>query len=403
MPVCPSRCLFLLALLLGGAAAARAEGADDLRLSASLGQVRDSNLFRLPSGIDTVPLIGRSSAAETIGITSLGATYQRSYSLQRVEFDVRVTDYRYQNFDYLGFLAKNYRAAWNWSYTPHLYGLLRATRDQSLNSFVDFRGFNRRNVRTDTGTDFDATYELDARWRLKGGLFRDARSNSLPITGESDYRLTGLQAGVQYVMPSGSSASYRLRSTDGSYTTRRSIPSAGFYDTDFTQTDNVLAATWAISRATHAEFTFGHRSRSHPNYPQRNFDGFLGSANLNWSYSGKSGIVAGWTRELGTFETGDFNYSQTDRFSIGPVWQLSPKATVRLQLEHAVRDFKGTPTGIVTARRRDTTNDASVSIDWEPYRFLLLSASLQNSRRSSTAPGLGFSANVVNFSAQFTY
>ena len=316
---------------------------------------------------------------------------------------MRLTDYRYQNFNYLSFLAKNYRAAWNWSYTPHIYGLLRTTRDQSLNSFVDFRGFNQRNLRTDDATDFDATYELDARWRLKGGLSRTTRSNSQPVNGEADYRNSALHMGVQYVMPSGSSAGYRLRSTDGTYTTRRVVPNPGFYDSDFTQTDNILSATWAISRDTRAEFSVGHRSRSYPNYPQRNFNDFLGSAQFNWSISGKSGIVAGWTRELGTFETADFNFTQTDRFSIGPVWQISPKTTVRAQFEHAVRDFKGTPTGFVTAQRRDTTNDTSISVSWEPYRFLLMSASLQNSRRSSSAPGLGYNSNSINLNAQFTY
>lgn len=403
MPLCRCQRLFVLALALGSAAGAWAEGADDLRLSAGLGVVHDSNLFRLPSGINTVPLIGRASAAETIRLTTLGATYQRSYSLQKVELDVHLTDYRYQNFDYLSFLATNYRAAWNWSYTPHLYGLLRTTRNESLNSFVDYRGFNQRNLRSDTDTDVDATYELDARWRLKGAVSRNSRTNSQQITGESDYRLTALQAGVQYVMPSGSSAGYRLRSTDGTYTTRRVIPNAGFFDTDFTQVDNVLSATWAISRDTRAEFSLGHRSRSHPNYPQRDFNDFLGSARLNWALSGKTGISAGWARELGTFETADFNFTQTDRFSIGPVWQIGPKTTVRAQFEHAIRDFKGTPTGFATAQRRDTTNDTSISVDWEPYRFLLLSASLQNSRRSSTAPGLGYNSNAININAQFTY
>jgi exopolysaccharide biosynthesis operon protein EpsL len=403
MPVCRFLRLIVLALTLGGTAAAWAEGADDLHFTASLGQVHDSNLFRLPSNIDTVPLIGRSSSAETINITALGANYQRSYSLQRVELDVRVTDYRYQNFDYLSFMATNYRAAWNWSYTPHFYGLLRTTRDESLNSFVDFRGLNQRNLRSDTATNFDATYELDARWRLKGALSRSARSNSEPLTGEADYRSLALQAGAQYVLPSGSSAGYRIRATNGTYTTRRTIPSAGFFDTEFTQTDNILNATWAVSRDTQAEFTFGLRSRSHPNYPQRDFNNVIGSATVNWAYSGKTGLTAGWTREAGAFETADFNFSQTDRFSIGPVWQISPKTTVRLRLEHAIREFKGAPAGFVTAQRRDTTNDASVSVDWEPYRFLLLSASLQNSRRSSTAPGFGFKSNVLNVNAQFTY
>jgi hypothetical protein len=76
---------------------------------------------------------------------------------------------------------------------------------------------------------------------------------------------------------------------------------------------------------------------------------------------------------------------------------------VQLQLAHAVRDFKGTPFGVVSAQRRDTTNDASLSVNWEPYRFVLLSASLQSARRSSTAAGLDYNSNTINLNAQFTY
>ena len=399
----PCRGHFLLALAVGWSTAAWAEGADDLKLSASIGQIRDSNVFRLPSNINLLPLIGRSSAAETINTTALGLNYQRSYSLQKVEFDVSVTDYRYRNFGYLSFLATNYRAAWDWSYTPHLYGKLSTSREQSLNSYTDFRGFNQRNVRQEARTGFDATYELDARWRLKAGLSRTSLENSQLISGIADYNQNTIDAGVQYVMPSGSWARYRIASSNGDYTSNRGIPSPGFYDVGFSQTDNELRANWAISRKTSAEFMLGQRNRSYPNYPQRDFSGTTGSANLRWSYSAKSALVAGWTRELGAFETTDFNYSQTDRFSIGPIWQLGAKTTVQLQLAHAIRDFKGTPFGVVSAQRRDTTNDASLSVNWEPYRFLLMSASLQNSRRSSTAAGLDYNSNTVNINAQFTY
>ena len=85
------------------------------------------------------------------------------------------------------------------------------------------------------------------------------------------------------------------------------------------------------------------------------------------------------------------------------MWQASPKAAVRVQLAHAVRDFRGTPTGLVTLQRRDITRDASLSFDWQPYTFLSLSASLQNARRTSSVPGLDYSSNMVNLSAQFTY
>lgn len=404
MPVRHRHSLLILLALLGlPVSGAWAEGADDLKLSAAVGLVHDSNLFRVPSNINLLPLIGRSSPSETIAITALGLNYKRAYSLQKVDLELRVTDYRYRNFDYLSFLATNYRAAWDWSYTPHIYGRIHTDREQSLNSFVDFRGFNQQNVRNESSTGFDATYELDSRWRLRGALSHNTLKNSELVTGQANYRQTVLEAGARYVLPSGSWAGYRLRSSDGNYTSNRAIPSPGRFDIGFTQLDNELRANWAISRKTGAEFMLGQRQRRHPNYPQRNFSGMTGSATFNWNYSAKAGLTAGWARELGSYETVDFNYSQTDRFSIGPVWQVGPKATLALQLAHAVRDFSGTPFGVVTAQRRDTTNDASLSFNWEPYRFLLLSASLQNSRRSSTAPGLGYSSNMINLSAQFTY
>ncbi len=403
MPPTHRHPLTLLAILLATAGNAWAEGGQDLQFRASVGLANDSNLFRLPASANAQALIGRSSAAETVRITSLGVNYNKAYSLQRVELDVAVVKYSYQNFSYLDFSALNYRGAWRWSYTPHLRGNLSTSRDQRLNSFIDFRGFNVRNERVTTNTRLDGNYELDANWRLLGGLTQSALKNSLQITSEADYRLTTLDGGVRYVLASGSSAGYTLRSSDGTYTTNRVIPSPGFFDDRFTQTDNELLATWAISRDTSADFRAGQRSRSYPNYPQRNFGGFTGAANINWTYSPKAGLAAGWAREINAFETTNTNFSQTDRFSVGPVWQVSPKAAVRVQLAHEVRDFGGSPSGLARLQRRDVTRDASVSMDWQPTKYLSLSASLQNAKRSSSLAGFDYSSNAINVSAQFTY
>ena len=393
----------LLASLLATAGCAWAEGAQDLQLRATVGAARDSNLFRLPANANPQALIGRSSTTETVGITTLGLGYNKAYSLQRLELDLSMVKYDYQNFSFLDYTALNYRGALRWSYTPRLRGSLSTSREQTLNSYDDFRGFNVRNERVNTNTRLDGGYELGANWRLLAGLAHSARNNSLQIASESDSRQISVDAGVRYVLASGSSMGYTLRTADGRYTSNRPIPSAGSFDDRFSQTDNELLVTWAISRDTSADFRAGYRSRRHPTYPQRNYDGGTGAATINWAYSPRLGLAAGWTREIGSFETADFNFSQTDRFSIGPVWQASPKAAVRVQLAHAVRDFRGTPTGLVTLQRRDITRDASLSFDWQPYTFLSLSASLQNARRTSSVPGLDYSSNMVNLSAQFTY
>ena len=195
--------LALLSVALSASTSAWAEGADDLRLRASIGLLHDSNLFRLPSNANTQALIGRASAAETINITALGLNYNKAYSLQRVEFDLSYTDYRYQTFNYLDFAAINYRGAWRWSYTPHLHGNLSTSRNQTLNSFADFQGFNQRNVRIDSDTRADAEYELDANWRLLGGLTQYSRKNGQTLVQEGDYNSRAADAGLRYVLASG--------------------------------------------------------------------------------------------------------------------------------------------------------------------------------------------------------
>lgn len=400
------RCLptmLLLAFAWSAAGSAWAEGNQDLRFRASAAVVHDSNLFRLPDSANLPALIGRNSAAEKIAVTTLGVNYNKAYSLQNVELDMSLVNYDYQNFSYLGFSAFNYRGAWRYAFTPRFRGTLSSEREETLNSFVDFRGFNVRNERTESNTRLDGTYELGANWRLVAGLTRSTSANSLPINSEADSRRLTADAGLRYVTPSGSSIGYTVRSSDGTYTSNRPLPSPGFFDDRFNQTEHELRVTWAISRDTSADFRATHLSRSYPTYGQRDFSGTVGGINLNWAYSPKLGLSAGWARELGTFETADFNYSQTDRFTLGPVWQPSPKATVRVQLSHAVRNFGGTPTGVITLQRRDVTRDASLSFDWQPYTFLSLSASLQNARRSSSLAGFDYSANTVNLSAQFTY
>ncbi|MCY7307452.1 MAG: putative exosortase B-associated extracellular polysaccharide biosynthesis transporter EpsL [Rhodoferax sp.] len=393
----------LAALATSAMATCWAEGGQDLQLRATATVASDSNLFRLPAGANTLALTGRSSSAETIGIAAFGVNYNKTYSLQAVELFVNFNKYSYQNFAYLGFTALNYRAAWRWAYTPRLRGNLTATRDQTLNNFVDFQGFNVRNVRVDSNNRLDATYELGANWRLIGGLTQNSRDNSVQVTQESDFRQTGVEGELRYVLASGSSLGYLVRSTDGNYTSNRTIPSPGFFDDRFSQTDNELNLAWAITPSSSANFRLGHRSRSNPTYPQRDFAGTTGAASVNWAISPKSAVLIGWTRELGSFETNNFNFTQSDRIAIGPVWQVSPKATVRAQLARATRDFRGTPTGMVTQQRRDITRDTSLSVDWQPFNYLSLSAALQNGRRSSSLPGIDYNSNSVNLSAQFSF
>ena len=175
-----------------------------LVLNASYALQTDSNLFRLPSAADTQALVGRSSAAEQIGATTLGLRFATTQSLQKFEFNASIVDYHYQNFDYLNFVATNYDAAWRWSLTPQFTGSITSQRVETLNSFADYQGFRTRNQRTDTTHSFDGVYALQGPWRLLGGVSQTERSNEQALVAGGDYRfysvdcLSGMHALLVY-------------------------------------------------------------------------------------------------------------------------------------------------------------------------------------------------------------
>ena len=374
-------------------APAWAQVQDTFKFNAAYARQSDSNLFRLPAA---------ANAAEQVGITSLGFNFNKAYSLQRFELNLSLIDYQYQNFSYLSFAAQNYNAAWRWSLTPRLRGNFTTVRNETLNSFADFQGFNQRNQRTNTNTRFDAAYEIDGPWRLLGGVSQSAQTNEQVLLAEGDFRSNAADLGLRYVLGSGSSLSYALKTATGSYLNRVLSP-VSLLDDGFDQIDNELRLHWIISGNSSADISAAHIKRSHPNFAQRDFSGLNAAINLNWNMTGKSALTAGFARELASYQTGSANYTQTDRFSIGPVWQVSPKAVVRLRYDVAQRAYLGPPTGGVVAQRSDTTHDTSLSFDWQPYRYLTLSASLQNAMRTSNQAGLDYASNVATFSAQFTY
>lgn len=395
---------WLLPALLGalGAAPGWAQTQDTLTLIASQSLSTDSNLFRLPASANTLATVGKSSAAEQIEATSLTLKFSKAYSLQRFELAVNLIDYRYQNFSYLSFTAHNYNAAWRWSLTPRLHGNLNTDRTETLNSFSDFQGFNLRNQRTNTSSRFNALYEFGGPWEVFGGISQATQTNLQPLLAESDYTANSAEAGLRYALASGSSLAYTLKNASGQSINRPFSP-AGLYDDGFKQIDHELKFLWSISGNSTADLTSAYISRTHAHFSQRDYSGLNTAVNFNWNISGKSALSTGWARDLSSYQSASTNYSQTDRLFIGPVWQLSSKMAARARYEVARREYLGSPSGLVTAQRSDTTTDASVSLDWQPNQYLTFSATLQNAKRASTLPGLDYESHMANLSAQFTY
>ena len=392
---------FHVAVALSACAGVANAQEDPLVITAGYTVQTDSNLFRLPSGANTQTLIGKDSAAEQIGVTTVGFGLNTYQSLQKFEFDLNLVDYNYKNFNYLSFTASNYNAAWRWALTPALTGSFTSSRKETLNSFSDFTSYRQRNQRIDTNTSFNAEYQLDGVWRVLGGVGTARQANQQAVLAGSDYTSNTANAGVKYAFASGSSITYLARLGSGTYL-NRTVPNAGQFDDNFKQFDNDLRLRWTLGGSSSAEIYLTHVNRTHPTYGQRDYNGFNTGANVDWAISGKTALNVGFSHTLDAYATTNSNYTQTDKISIGPVWQFSPKAALRLRYDWAQRDYLGSP-GATASTRRDTTRDTSVSINWQPYQQLALSAALQGASRGSNQAGLDYDSTQLSFTAQLTY
>lgn len=389
-------------LLMCGTASALAQTEDTFKPHIGYSLLSDSNLFRLPTSANLDTLLGKSSAEEQIGVTTVGLSVNKAYSLQRFELDLNLIDYKYKNFDYLNFVAHNYSAAWRWALTPRLIGNFTTDRKEVLNSFADYQDVNQRNLRTNTNTNFDGAYEINGPWRVLAGVSKSAQTNSQPLMSGDDYSETAANTGLRYVFSSGSTLSYTIKKANGEYL-NRALSQVNLLDDGFSQTDNELKLHWPVTGKSTVDLTATHINRTHPNFAERDYSGLTAGVNFNWNMTGKSALTAGWVRELASYQTSNSNYAQIDRFTIGPVWQASAKTVVRLRYELAQLNYRGSPSGLATSQRSDTSRDIGLSIAWQPYQRVTFGASLQNAKRSSNLPNFDYVSNIATVSAKYSY
>ena len=380
-------CFILLPVSFGGVQGAWAQLADPLTFSVGYTRQHEDNLFRAPHG---------SAQSEQIAVTSVGLGISKAYSLQQIDLQLGLVDYRYQSFANLSFAARNYNAAWRWSITPWLHGNLSDQRAETVNSFADSPGSTARNRRTENNRKLDAEYELDSTWRLQAAVSSSELSNELPLASQSNSRSNATEVALRHLWTSGSRLGYSFRRTDGTDTPAGVAAIAE----QFARTDQRVDATWAVSGLTSVDASIGRLSRSSGLTPQRDFSGTDASAGWTWAISGKSALALNWTRQLASYPAANIVSTRSERFSIRPSWQFSPKTTLSLRRDVArvvYLDGAGIP------QRRDRSGEMVLSLDFRPDARLALSASLQGSRRSSNLAALGYRSQVASVSAQLNF
>ena len=386
--------LLLTALVLSAPRWALADDQDTISIIPGISVMRDDNLFRVPDNA--------SPKSEDITISSVTLKFNKPYSLQRFELEASYIDYRYQNYSYLSYDAKPYKAAWRWQLTPYLHGNLTTDRSTTLQSFADYSNITRRNLNTTENTRFDGTFDVSPSWHVLAGVSQNDYSNTQITEGQRNTKTNRAEAGLRYTPSTGSSLSYIGRNGRGEYTgLAQSSFTSNF--SSFDENENEIRMVWALTGKTRIDARLGYLERNHENLAARDYSGAVGAVNFNWTISGKSMLTAIASRNLASYQTFNTNYTSTDRIALMPYWQISAKTGLRARYDYAWQDYLGTPGFFDASGRKDTLRTAMISLEWQPLRTATLSATLQNDKRNSNQPGLDFVSNMATVSAQIAF
>jgi len=351
----------------------------------------DSNLFRAPN-----------ASSERYAAAYAGLSIDKPYAQQRFRLDITETAYRYDNFSHLDFEALNYLGAWTWQLGPRIGGALRATRDEALADYSEFRNPGELNVRTTENFLASADAWLFGGWHLTGGWSAVRHRNSVPIPQEGSYRASGAEAGVKWVSPSANWIAFNLRSLDGRYIDRPLDPVA-FLDDGFVRRETEALASWRLTPKSSFEGRVAHIDYRSNNFEQRDFSGIAARLTYLWQATLKLGINAGFTREIEPWSDISASYRIDQRVTFGTTWEAAARSTLRLEARLGDSDFREPLPGFSGALRRDKERSVRFSADWRALRNLTLNAGAQRYRQTSNDPGANFDGTQLTAGASLLF
>jgi len=379
---------------------ASADQYDTLNYTAAAGVNYDDNIYRLPSSVDPLPVIGNSSKSDHIRFVSLGVNVDKKYSNQDLVFSANASENKYATFSSLDYNGTAYSAAWNWTMSSRFSGTLSTRRTQTLNSFADIHTYTR-NLQTYNERHLNADWWVESGWHLLAGATNGEWSNSYTTVNNSNYYSNTDEWGVKYVLADGNSLALISRNVHA-YNSNTSPNYVTEIDTGYTERQEEFQFSWMLSGASALNGSMMNIRHSFPLFSQRDYGGNQDSLAYTWSITDKLRLNMSLKRSINTWLDLASSYYVSDTVSMSPSWQISSKVDMHMDLSHGNSDYRGEIVpGVAT--RHDGIESYLVGFGWYPQRSVRFDASLQHSRRTSNYSAYEFSDTTASLSASTTF
>ncbi|MGP1718120.1 MAG: XrtB/PEP-CTERM-associated polysaccharide biosynthesis outer membrane protein EpsL [Methylophilus sp.] len=365
-----------------------ADELDTLQFIADVNKTYDNNLFRRST----------NEVSDQATISTLGVRFNKAYALQRFMANVTYIDNKYQENDFLDYAATNYDAAWNWSLTPNLTGVLSSSRSERQINFRDIQT-PTRNLITTKENVFRAEYSPHQVLSLIIGYSELTSENSRAFNAIASNEQVGLDYGVRYNFPSKSYIAFMGHRKQGSVT-GRPLNTVLQFDTGFTTYQYDLEFLATDEGKSNLRGKIGYVEKENDNFSLRDYNGIIGSLNHELEWTGKLRSTVGIARGFGAFETDNSTYTTTDSLNASLSYEISAKIQASTYFSLSERDFEGRGR-FDTSGRVDKEHAYGASISWRPIKNIGFSLRSTKSNRDSTLAQFDFDDTLTSVSVDF--
>ncbi|MDB5815486.1 MAG: hypothetical protein JWN23_2603 [Rhodocyclales bacterium] len=365
-----------------------------LGLSVAEGLRYDSNVFRLSDDSITPATSEAGQKHDFISTTTLRAGFDKRFGRHRLFLLAAPSIVRYANFDQLNYVGGDFLADWS--------GLLGTTGRYGLN-------YEHIKVATDPADQLvptgnratkdqigaDLAVPTGPSWQAVTAWHADHTRNSSPTEQGGDNDGWAGDAGIRYAPVAGDNIDLRYRHSR--YTYPNVIPSQ-LADNSYKQNEVELSGNWRLSEPSQLEGRTSYVKRSHDNFAERDFSGWIGSLKYIWRPTLATSSSFRIFRDIGAVTDSSASYAKSYGISIQPAWEATSKITFGGLLEWQRRNYNGFS---VVFRPAERTAKAGLNARYAATRNWQFAFSVSDERRRSSDATRQYSDVISALAAEY--
>lgn len=367
----------------------------------------DDNVFRLPEGVDPQAAIGAPSAGDTYHATSAGFAFNVAADANRFEGEVALNRYRFGEFDELDFDGYGARAVWRWRAAERFTGDLGHDRSKALASLSNVQSGTQRttpNVIDTQRTYVSATYQATPRWQFRADARTASQRNDALVYRPSDIDTRTTELTIAYVTERMTRIGLIADNTDGDLPNRQLLGTRSI-DNSYKQRRLDAFIEWPTSAHSQFKLRTGSADRNYVQIPERDFNGSLYVASLDWQPSDNLTLTATSQRDISPYEEVNVGFVLSRGFGFATRWKVRDKALLALDFDRANRTYLGEPASVLNRSDpyAERIRGTGARLSLQPRKQMTIDVGWRHERRTPLNTLSSYSASIASVGLKFAF